>query len=109
MSDHEFLFALELSDEKTFDGMLAELAQAVLVYVGLGRPAIDELSRALRGALVQRRAELAGERVDRRRLVADVPQDAAGQFGEHAVERRTTGQVEGEEKLLIGHNRWILQ
>jgi uncharacterized protein YihD (DUF1040 family) len=48
VSDHEFLFALELSDEKTFDGMLAELAQAVLVYVGLGRPAIDELSRALR-------------------------------------------------------------
>jgi hypothetical protein len=53
VSDHEFLFALELSDEKTFDGMLAELAQAVLVYVGLGRPAIDDLSRALRGALTE--------------------------------------------------------
>ena len=51
MSDHEFLFALELSDEKTFDGMLADVAHAVLIHVGLARPAIDELSRALRGAL----------------------------------------------------------
>jgi hypothetical protein len=51
VSDHEFLFALELSDEKTFDGMLADLAHAVLVHVGLARPAIDELSRALHGAL----------------------------------------------------------
>ena len=51
MSDHEFLFALELSDEKSFDGMLAEVTQAVLVHVGLDGPAIDELSRALRGAL----------------------------------------------------------
>jgi len=53
VSDHEFLFALELSDEKTFDGMLADVAQAVLVHVGLGRPAIDELSQALRAALGQ--------------------------------------------------------
>ena len=51
MSDHEFLFALELSDEKTFDGMLSEVAHAVLAHVGLAKPAVDELSRALRGAL----------------------------------------------------------
>ena len=51
MSDHEFLFALELSDEKSFDGMLAEVTRAVLVHVGLDTPAIDELSRALRRAL----------------------------------------------------------
>lgn len=51
MSDHEFLFALELSDEKTFDAMLTELAQAVLVHVGLAKNAIDELARALHGAL----------------------------------------------------------
>jgi hypothetical protein len=53
VSDHEFLFALELSDEKTFDGMLADVAQAVLVHVGLAKPAIDELSQALRAALAK--------------------------------------------------------
>jgi hypothetical protein len=51
VSDHEFLFALELSDEKSFDGMLADVTQAVLVHVGLDKPAIAELSRALRRAL----------------------------------------------------------
>jgi len=53
VSDHEFLFALELSDEKTFDGMLAEVARAVLVYVGLAQPAIDDVSGALRTALAK--------------------------------------------------------
>ncbi len=51
MSDHEFLFALEFSDEKIFDRMLGELARAVLLHVGLAKPAIDELSTALRAAL----------------------------------------------------------
>jgi hypothetical protein len=51
VSDHEFLFALELSDEKTFDAMLTELSQAVLVHVGLAKGAIDELAGALHRAL----------------------------------------------------------
>lgn len=51
MSDHEFLFALELSDEKTFDAMLTELTHAVLVHVGFATAAIDELSGALHSAL----------------------------------------------------------
>jgi hypothetical protein len=53
VSDHEFLFALELSNEPPFDGMLTELAKAVLVHVGLARPAIDELSGAFVGALAR--------------------------------------------------------
>jgi hypothetical protein len=51
VSDHDFLFALELSDEKAFDGMMTELAQAVLGHVGLAKAAIDELARELHGAL----------------------------------------------------------
>jgi len=51
VSDHEFLFALELSDEKTFDPMLAELAQAVLGHLGLTHAAIEELAGALHRAL----------------------------------------------------------
>ena len=51
MSDHEFLFALELSDEKTFDAMLTEVTQAVLVHVGFAKGAIDELSGTLHRAL----------------------------------------------------------
>jgi hypothetical protein len=51
VSDHEFLFALELSDEKTFDAMLTEVTHAVLVHVGFAKAAIDELSGALHRAL----------------------------------------------------------
>jgi len=51
VSDHEFLFALELSEEGRFDRMLTELATAVLLHVGLAKPAIDELSTALRAVL----------------------------------------------------------
>jgi len=51
VSDHEFLFALELSDEKTFDAMLTELTRTVLVHLGFATGAIDELSGALHRAL----------------------------------------------------------
>jgi hypothetical protein len=51
VSDHEFLFALELSDETAFDRMLTELADAVLVFAGLSKPAIDELKAVVREAL----------------------------------------------------------
>ena len=51
MSDHDFLFALDLSDEPHFDTMLGELAGTVLKYVGYQPPAIDELKSALKQAL----------------------------------------------------------
>jgi hypothetical protein len=51
VSDHEFLFALELSNERTFEELVTELAHLVLRHVGLSRAAIDELTRALRVAL----------------------------------------------------------
>jgi len=51
VSDHEFLFALELSDEPHFDAMLGELAGAVLAHVGYPKAAADELRGVLRGAL----------------------------------------------------------
>jgi hypothetical protein len=47
----EFLFALELSDEPQFDGMLAELTGAVLAHVGYQTAAIEELRGVLRTAL----------------------------------------------------------
>ena len=53
MSEHEFLFALDLSDEPAFNGMLTELTRAVLAHVGLaGRPS-DELTAALGRALAE--------------------------------------------------------
>jgi hypothetical protein len=48
---HDFLFALELSDEAHFDSMLADLTSAVLVHVGYEAAAIDELRNVLRKAL----------------------------------------------------------
>jgi hypothetical protein len=49
--DHEFLFALELSDEAHFETMVVELAGAVLAHVGYQSVAIDELRTGLRDAL----------------------------------------------------------
>jgi hypothetical protein len=49
--DHEFLFALDLSDEPHFDKMLGDLAGTVLKHVGYHPPAIDELCGALKTAL----------------------------------------------------------
>ena len=51
MPDHDFLFALDLSDEPHFDTMLAEVAGTVLKYVGYQPAAIDELRDALKQAL----------------------------------------------------------
>ena len=53
MSDHEFVFTLELSDEKSFDGMLNELTHAVAAHVGLAKAAVDELSGAVARALAR--------------------------------------------------------
>lgn len=51
MAGHEFVFALELSDEPYFDRMLAEVASAVLVHVGYQGAAIERLRAELRAAL----------------------------------------------------------
>ena len=51
MPDHEFRFALELSDEPPFEGMLVDLTSAVLSHVGYPPPAAEELGGVLRTAL----------------------------------------------------------
>jgi hypothetical protein len=50
--DYEFLFALELSeDERRLDGMLTDVAAAVLAHVGYHGEGLTEVKAALRGAL----------------------------------------------------------
>ena len=51
MSDHEFVFALEMSSDPESDRMLGQLVATVLGHVGFAAPAIAELTDALRGAL----------------------------------------------------------
>lgn len=51
MSDHDFLFALDLSDEPHFDRMLQELSAAVLRYVGFDARRADAATGELRSAL----------------------------------------------------------
>jgi hypothetical protein len=51
VSDHDFLFALELSDETPFDDLLKDLIQAVLAHVSFAPAAVDELAGALRTVL----------------------------------------------------------
>ena len=51
MPDHDFVFALDLSDEPHFDTMLGDLAGSVLKYVGYHPAAVEELRDALKGAL----------------------------------------------------------
>lgn len=51
MSDHEFLFALELSDEARYGEMLNEVAAAVLGYAGCPNGAMDATTASLRKAL----------------------------------------------------------
>lgn len=54
MPDQDFLFALDLSGEPPFDGMLAALTRAVLGHVGCALPAIDTLTGQLGAALAER-------------------------------------------------------
>jgi hypothetical protein len=51
VAGHEFVFALQLSDEPHFDAMLAEVARALLAHVGYGAAAIEELRGAIRVGL----------------------------------------------------------
>ena len=57
MADHEFLFALEMSDDADLSRMLGELCTAVLGHVGYGAPAVAELTDALSSAVAQGGAE----------------------------------------------------
>jgi len=51
VSEHEFLFALALSDEASFDRMLTDIAGAVFLHLGFARQAVDGLVADLRAAL----------------------------------------------------------
>jgi len=51
VSDHDFFFALEMSDESELGRMLGELVTAVLGHVGYAAPAIEELTTTVRGVL----------------------------------------------------------
>jgi hypothetical protein len=53
LSDHEFLFALEMADDPDSSRMLDELCAAVLGHVGYAPPAIAEVNRDLRAAITQ--------------------------------------------------------
>jgi hypothetical protein len=62
VSEHDFVFALEIDAAET-GRILGELCSAVLGHVGYGAPAIAELTRAVSGALPQHGAN-AGRRCD---------------------------------------------
>jgi hypothetical protein len=51
VSVHEFVFALELSDEARFDAMLTELAKAVFAATGCSGDALAVFRDRLREAL----------------------------------------------------------
>ena len=57
MSDHQFLFALKVSDQPRFDAMLDDLAECVLKHVGYAPPAIADILGKLRLALEQGAAD----------------------------------------------------
>jgi len=62
VADHDFLFALEISDDADSGRMLGELCMAVLGHVGYGEPAVAELTTALSAALSRSGAK--GRRCD---------------------------------------------
>lgn len=51
MSDHTFVFALDLSDAAPFDFMLAEVSRAVFGHAGYSPEAVTEWTLVLQGAL----------------------------------------------------------
>ncbi len=60
MSEQEFFFALDLSDEPPFDQMVGDLALAVMRQIGYEPGVTGELTQVLHAALAQRVA--GGER-----------------------------------------------
>jgi len=57
VADSDFLFALDLSDERHFDRMLLDLSAVVLRYVGFDPANIETVKHELRAALAAGTAE----------------------------------------------------
>jgi hypothetical protein len=53
VADHEFLFALQMSDDADSSRMLGEVCAAVLGHVGYAAPAIASLTTALADAVAR--------------------------------------------------------
>jgi len=53
VSDHDFLFALDVSDEPRFDRMLQDLSRVVLRYVGFDTAAAEAVARDVHEALAR--------------------------------------------------------
>jgi hypothetical protein len=53
VSDHDFVFALDLSDPAQLDSMLVEVARVVFVHVGYSAEATGELTAVLRSAVIE--------------------------------------------------------
>jgi hypothetical protein len=51
VADHDFSFALDISDEAHFERMLVELAAVVLRYVGYDRAVVDAMTHDVQAAL----------------------------------------------------------
>jgi len=51
VADHDFFFALDLSDEPHFDRMLSALSDTVLRFVGYDAAAVDAVTREVKVAL----------------------------------------------------------
>ena len=53
MSDHDFVFALDLSNPAQLDSMLVEVARAVFAHVGYSAEAARDLTAELRNAVIE--------------------------------------------------------
>ena len=53
VADHDFFFALDLSDEPHFDRMLSALSDTVLRFVGYDATAVDAVTAQVRAALAE--------------------------------------------------------
>ena len=60
MADHDFAFALDLSDERHFERMLVDLAAVVLRYVGYDASVVDAIAGDVQAALVAGAADTNG-------------------------------------------------
>jgi len=90
VSDHDFFFALEMSDESELGRMLGELVTAVLGHVGYAAPAIEELTTVLRGVVADGAAS--GRRRCDVRFQARAPRP--GQAGELQIVVARAGSAE---------------
>ena len=60
MADHDFLFALDLSDEPHFDRMLQELARVVLRHFGYEAAVVETVTKDVQAALAAGAADASG-------------------------------------------------